>query len=242
VIAASGGNHGAAVAYAARILGHRAEIFVPEIANPAKLARLKAYGATLRVVGQDFAEALQACQARQAQTGARLLHAYDQAEIVAGQGTVAAELQDQAPQLDTVLVAVGGGGLIGGVASWYRDQARIIAVETAGTPALNAARAAGAPVPVNVSGVAADSLGARQIGQIAFGAATDFVDDSLLVSDEAVRAAQSWIWDQARQVLEPGGATALAALLSGAYRPAEGEHVGVILCGANTPPASITVS
>lgn len=237
VIAASGGNHGAAVAYAARALGHRAEIFVPEIAHPAKRQRLADYGADLHVVGRDFQEALDACLARQAETGARLLHAYDQPEILAGQGTVADELDDQAPDLDTLLVAVGGGGLIGGIACRYRGAVKLVAVETEGTSALNAARAAGKPVAVEVSGLAADSLGARRIGDLAFAAAREFVTESLLVCDDDVRVAQRWLWEGMRQIAEPGGAVALAALLSGAYRPAEGERVGVLVCGANTKPA-----
>lgn len=237
VIAASGGNHGAAVAYAARALGHRAEIFVPEIAHPAKRARLEAYGADLHVVGRDFQEALDACLARREETGARLLHAYDQPAILAGQGTVADELAEQAPDLDTLLVAVGGGGLIGGIACRYRGDVRLIAVETEGTAALHAARRADVPTAVTVSGLAADSLGARRIGDLAFAASRSFVADSLLIDDAAVRLAQRWLWDAVRQIVEPGGAVALGALLSGVYRPAAGERVGVLLCGANTKPA-----
>ncbi|MBP5855447.1 threonine/serine dehydratase [Marivibrio halodurans] len=237
VIAASGGNHGAAVAYAARALGHRAEIFVPEIAHPAKRARLEAYGAKLHVVGRDFQEALDACLTRREETGARLLHAYDQPAILAGQGTVADELAVQAPDLDTLLVAVGGGGLIGGIACRYRGDVRLIAVETEGTAALHASRRAGTPTEVAVSGLAADSLGARRIGDLAFAASRSFVADSLLIDDAAVRQAQGWLWETVRQIAEPGGAVALGALLSGAYRPADGERVGVLICGANTKPA-----
>ncbi len=160
VIAASGGNHGAAVAYAARALGHRAEIFVPEIADPSKVARLERYGAALHVTGEDFAAALTACETRRQETGARLLHAYDQADIVAGQGTVGRELAAQAPEIDTLLVAVGGGGLIGGIACWYRGDVRLVAVETEGTASLHTARREGRACDIQVSGVAADSLGA----------------------------------------------------------------------------------
>lgn len=239
VIAASGGNHGAAVAFAARALGIRAEIFVPEISHPAKQARLKGYGATVHVVGRDFAEALEACEARRAETGARLLHAYDQPEILAGQGTCALEWVEQAPDLDVLLIAVGGGGLIGGCAAALAGARKIVAVETEGTPALNRALSAGTPTPVEVSGLAADSLGARTVGALAFEAATRFGVESVLVPDEAVRAAQRWLWDGLRQAAEPGGATALAALLSGAYQPEPGERVGVLVCGANLDPASL---
>ncbi|MEQ8604119.1 MAG: threonine/serine dehydratase [Marivibrio sp.] len=239
VIAASGGNHGAAVAYAARSLGVRAEIFVPEISHPAKQARLRGYGAEVHVVGRDFAEALEACEARRAQTGARLLHAYDQPEILAGQGTCALEWVEQAPDLDTLLIAVGGGGLVGGCAAALAGAKRIVAVETQGTPALNRALAAGEPTTVEVSGLAADSLGARTVGALAFEAAARFGVESLLVGDEAVRDAQRWLWDRMRQAAEPGGATALAALLSGAYQPAPGERVGVLVCGANMDPTSL---
>lgn len=240
VIAASGGNHGAAVAYAANKLGHRAEIFVPEIIGAAKLARLKSYGATLHVGGRDFADALAACQTRQQETGALLLHAYDQVEILAGQGTVAVEFEEQAPNMDTVLVAVGGGGLIGGIASWYQGRTRVIAVESTGTPTLFTARENGEPAEVTVSGLAADALGARQVGDLGFAAAQAYVDQCLLVSDEQIVAAQQRMWDQFRLILEPGGATAVAALTSGVYKPAKGERVGVVLCGGNTDPSTVT--
>lgn len=239
VVAASGGNHGAAVAFAARALGHRAEIFVPEIADPAKLARLERYGAALNVVGMDFAEALAACEARRAETGARLLHAYDQPEIVTGQGTVARELADQAAEIDTLLVAVGGGGLIGGIAAWYRGTVKVVAVETEGTASLHTARERGAPADIAVSGIAADSLGARRVGRIAYAAASAHVADSVLVPDSEVVRARAWLWERLRQVVEPGGATALAALLAGAYVPAPGERVAVLVCGANCDPGGV---
>lgn len=242
VVAASGGNHGAAVAYAASQLGHRAEIFVPEIISPSKKALLEEYGAAVNVIGREFAEALEACQTRREETGAVLLHAFDQPEILAGQGTVGLEFEAQAPDLDTILVAVGGGGLIGGIASWYRGSARLIAVESEGTPSLHAALAATAPVDVEISGIAADSLGARQIGGLGFEAARNFVSDSVLVSDDQITAAQVTLWKKFRTIAEPGGATALAALLSGAYTPEKGERVGVLVCGGNTDPAKVAAA
>ncbi|MEQ8443355.1 MAG: threonine/serine dehydratase [Alphaproteobacteria bacterium] len=241
VVAASGGNHGAAVAYAASVLGHRAEIFVPEIISPAKLSLLRSLGAEVTVTGREFAEALAACETRMAESGARLIHAYDQPAVLAGQGTVGLEFEEQAPDLDTVLVAVGGGGLVGGMACWYRDRVRVIAVEAEGTSALHDALAATRPVDVAVSGLTADSLGARRIGDLGFAAAQAFVDGALLVTDDQVRAAQKILWQKLRLIAEPGGATALAALLSGIYRPEKGERVGVLVCGGNTDPARIAV-
>jgi len=240
VIAASGGNHGAAVAYAARALGYTAEIFVPEISNPVKIERLRAYGARVHVTGQSYAEALAASEERAAATGALVVHAYDQPEVIAGQGTAGRELERQAPGLDTVLVAVGGGGFIAGIAAWYAGRVRVVAVEPHACDALSAARRAGEPVDVSVSGVAADSLGARRIGRLAFDIARAYVHGAVLVDDDAIRQAQRVAWDAARLILEPGGATALAALLSGAYTPAAGERVGVLLCGGNTSPATVT--
>lgn len=239
VIAASGGNHGAAVAYAAKVLGHRAEIFVPTIVAPAKRTRLESYGADVRIVGNEFAEALEACLARQAETGAALFHAYDQPEILAGQGTVALEISEDAPQIDSLLVAVGGGGLVGGIASWYRGDTKVIAVEGQGTNALNAALSAGEPVDIPVSGSTADSLGARRIGALGFAAAKAFVDQSVLVSDTMIAKAQTLLWDRFRLIGEPGGAAALAAILDGAYTPQPDEHVGVLICGGNTDPKVI---
>jgi threonine dehydratase len=233
VIAASGGNHGAAVAFAARRLGHRAEIFVPEIAAPVKVERLRRYGARVTVVGASYADALAASAARAAETGALVVHAYDQPEVVAGQGTLARELARQAPDLDTLLVAVGGGGLIAGIAAWYGGRTRVVGVEPERAPTLAAALAAGRPVDVEVGGVAADSLGARRIGTIALDIARRGVERVILVPDDAILAAQRALWEEARLVVEPGGAAALAALASGRYRPAEGERIGVVLCGAN---------
>lgn len=237
-IAASGGNHGAAVAYAARSLGHRAEIFVPTISSPAKQALLRDLGADLTVVGADFAEALEACLVRRKETGALMLHAYDAPEILAGQGTVAKEFMEQTPDLDTLLVSVGGGGLIGGIGLWLRGKVKLVAVESEGTPTLHTARREGRPTEIKVSGVAADSLGARTIGNLCFEESNPFIAESLLVADDAIKAAQSLLWKRFRLISEAGGATALAALTSGAYKPDRGERVGVLLCGGNASPES----
>ena len=240
VIAASGGNHGAAVAYAAKTLRHTAEIFVPTIAAAQKLARLEQYGATTYQVGDNYAETLAACEARQQQTGAMGIHAYDAATTIAGQGTIAREFEQQTDGLDTMLVAVGGGGLISGVAGWFEDRAKVVAVETHGTATLANAVKAGKPFETEVLGLAADALGARVLGNYAFNMAAHHINDNLLVSDDDVRAAQRFLWRELRLVAEPAGATALAALLCGAYRPAPGERVGLIICGANTDPASVS--
>lgn len=239
VIAASGGNHGAAVAWAARALGHRAEIFVPEVASPVKVDRLRRYGASVTVTGAAYADAKAASDRRAVETGALVVHAYDQPEVVAGQGTAAREFDRQAPGLETVLIAVGGGGLVAGAAAWFRGRVRVVGVEPAGAPTLHAALAAGAPVDVEVGGLAADSLGARRVGDIAFALARRFVDRVVLVEDDAIRAAQRALWEAIRVVAEPGGAAALAALASGAYRPAAGERVGVLVCGGNTDPGTV---
>lgn len=239
VIAASGGNHGMAVAFASRALGLRAEIFVPEIASPVKIERLRALGAVVHVVGKEYAEALEAQTARQRETGALEVHAYDQDEVLAGQGTTGREFEHQVPDLDTVLVAVGGGGFIGGIAGWYEGRTRVVGVEPATSRALHAALEAGRPVPVEVKGIAADSLGARQAGARMFPIAQRGVERVVLVDDAAIRSAQRLLWQEARIVAEPGGACALSALLSGAYRPAAGERVGVLVCGANCDPASV---
>jgi threonine dehydratase len=233
VIAASGGNHGAAVAFAAQQLGHRAEIFVPTISPSNKVERLRHYGATVNVVGRDYAEALAASKDRAAQTGALQIHAYDDQRVLAGQGTLAMEWEEQAEGLDAVLIAVGGGGLIGGAASWYQERLRVIAVEPEGAPSLHHALEAGRIVEVEVGGVAADSLGARRVGELMFPIAQKFVSRALLVTDEQIVAAQQLLWNKLRIIAEPGGATALAALVSGVYRVQPGERVGVVLCGAN---------
>ncbi len=240
VVAASGGNHGAAVAHAAKCLGVPAAIFVPEITGAAKRRRIEAYGARLVVGGAAYDEARLASEAFAAETGALLVHAYDQAEVLAGQGTLALELDRQAPELTHVLVAVGGGGLLGGMAGWYAGSTtRLVAVEPEGCPTLHSALAAGRPVPAPVGGVAADSLGARQVGALMFPLAQAAVAASVLVTDEAIRAAQGWLWQECRVVAEPGGATALAALLSGAWVPPEGAQVGVVVCGGNCEPGSV---
>lgn len=239
LIAASGGNHGAAVAYVARRLGYPAEIFVPEISAPAKVQRIRDYGAKVTIVGQSYAEALEASRGRAEQTGALVVHAYDQPGTIAGQGTVALEWETQRPQLDTVLVAVGGGGLIGGIAAWYAGRVKVVGVEPELCPSLARALEAGHPVDVQVGGVAADSLGARRVGGFMFEVVQAFAIPGLLVSDEAIRESQRALWRELRIAAEPGGAAALAALLSGVYRPEPGARVGVLVCGANADPGTV---
>ena len=235
VVAASGGNHGAAVAYAAQRLDVPAAIFVPSIASLAKLERIRAYGASLVIAGDRYADALAASQAHVAATGALPVHAFDQPETLLGQGTVGLELEEDAPEVDTLLVAVGGGGLIGGVAAWYRNRIKMVAVEPDTAPTLHAALAAGRPVDAAAGGIAADSLAPRQIGAVMFPIAQAYVaPDVVLVQDDEIRAAQTALWSVLRLATEPGGAAAFAALLSGRYRPAPGERVAVLVCGANT--------
>lgn len=234
VAAASGGNHGAAVAYAAQQLGHRARIFVPEIASPAKLTRIAAYGAEIVQKGATYSEAAALCEAHVAETGAVGVHAYDAEPTLAGQGTLARELEDQAPGLDTLLVAVGGGGLIGGIAAWYQSGVRVIGVEPETCNTLHAAMAAHEPVAVPPSGLAADSLGASRVGRLMFDIARRHISHVALISDDDIRAAQRDLWRRLQLVTEPGGAAAFAALLSGAYRPERDERVGIVICGANT--------
>ncbi len=239
VIAASGGNHGVAVAYAAKQLGYRAEIFVPEVCPPVKVQRLRDYGAQVYLVGASYAESLLASQARAADTGALVVHAYDQPEVVVGQGTLGYEFARQAPDLDTVLVAVGGGGLIAGIAAWFEGNVRVIGVEPASAASMAAALNAGEPVDFNVGGIAADSLGARRVGTLAYALVKQYVERVVVVQDESIRAAQRALWNDLRIVAEPGGATAAAALISGAYRPGLGERVGVVICGGNTDPGQV---
>lgn len=234
VIAASGGNHGAAVAYAAQQLGRRAEIFVPSISSPAKIEKIKAYGAKVFVTGATYADAYTASQERLAATGDLYIHAYDQTGTLIGQGTVGVELRQQRPVIDTLLISVGGGGLIGGIAAFYRGSTRIVGAEPEGAPTLHHALEAGEPVDVDVSGIAADSLGARRLGALAYPILKQFGVEALLVTDAEIVAAQQALWDVLRVVVEPGGAAAFAALLSGRYQPAAGERVAVLLCGANT--------
>jgi len=234
VVAASGGNHGIAVGYAASRLGHRAEIYVPGNAPTAKVDKIAATGATVHQVGTEYADALAAARAHRDRTGALDVHAYDAPTTIAGQGTVALEWSEQA-QLDTVLVAIGGGGLIAGMAAWYASRVRVIGVEPIGIPTLHAALEAGAPVDVDVRSFAADSLGARRIGTHVFPIAQAHVDRVVLVPDDGIRAAQDRLRKETGLVVEAGGATALAALICGAYTPAPGERVGVLVCGGNAP-------
>jgi threonine dehydratase len=238
IVAASGGNHGAAAAYAARALGHKAEIFVPTIASPAKVARLKSYGAIVHQIGAVYAEARAASEKRAAETGALTVPAYEDPVVFAGAGSVALEFAEQA-RFDTLLVAVGGGGLIAGCAAAIGAATKIVAVETEGTPTLHEARRAGHPVDVKISGIAADALGASRIGVPNFEITQKLVRESVLVSDEAVRMAQRALWEELSVIAEPAGATGLAALMAGAYQPAPGERVATLVCGANTEPGSV---
>jgi threonine dehydratase len=234
VVAASGGNHGAAVAYAAMKLGHKAAIFVPSVSARAKLDRIRSYGAELVIAGDRYDDARAASEVRAAETGALEVHAYDQPATLAGQGTLGRELEADLPDIDTVLVAVGGGGLIGGIAAWYAGRAKIVGVEPETAPTLYMALAAGQPVDAPAGGIAADSLAPRQVGRLMFPIAQRYVDHVALVEDAAIAKAQRVIWDKLRLVTEPGAAAAFAALLSGRYRPQPSERVAIILCGANT--------
>lgn len=233
VVAASGGNHGAAVAWAAQQRGVPARIYVPTISSPAKLARIRGYGAELVVGGDRYADAWVDCQKWAATSDALVVHAFDAPETLLGAGSAGLELSEQA-ELDTVLVSVGGGGLIGGTAVAYAGSVRIVAVEPTGAPTLTAALAAGGPADAQADSIAADSLAPRQVGRLMFPLAQAYVDQVLLVTDEEIRGAQLALWEAARVVAEPGGATAFAALHSGRYRPAAGERVGVLVSGANT--------
>jgi threonine dehydratase len=236
VVAASGGNHGAAVAFAAMRLRVPAQIFVPTIASAAKIQLIKDCGANVVVEGDRYADALAASERWAERSGAMQLHAYDQPETLLGQGTVGAELEEQAPGLDTLIVAVGGGGLLGGIAAWYAggEMIKLIAVEPTGAPTLTTALAAGRPVDAEAGGIAADSLAPRRVGKLMFPFAQRHVETVVLVSDDAIRRAQQELWRVLRIVTEPGGAAAFAALLSHQYQPRPGERVGVILCGGNT--------
>ena len=234
VVAASGGNHGAAVAYSAMKLGIPAKIFVPTVASTEKIERIRGYGAELVVTGQRYAEALAASELWAAESGALKVHAYDQRETLLGQGSVGIEFEQQYPDLDSLLVAVGGGGLIGGVASWYSNRLKIVAVEPEAAPTLHNALQAGHPVDSPAGGIAADSLAPKQVGALMFPIAQKFVSGVTLVTDEAIQQAQMALWKVLRIVAEPGGAAAFAALLSGSYKPKPGERVGVLVCGGNT--------
>jgi threonine dehydratase len=241
---ASGGNHGAAVAFAAQKLGIRARVFVPEIATPAKIAKIKAYGAEAIVGGASYAEAQQRCDRYVAESGALPIHPYDAVETVAGQGTLALEWEEDLERLalrklDTVLVAVGGGGLIAGVAAWFAGRVKVVGVEPVASRALHAALEANAPIDVEVRSIAADSLGARRVGELNFKIARRFVSDVVLVADSSIAEAQRQLWADLSVVAEPGGAAAFAVLASGAYRPERDERVGVLVCGSNADLAAL---
>jgi threonine dehydratase len=234
VVAASGGNHGVAVAYAARCLGVPAKIFVPTVSSPAKIRRIREYGADLVVAGERYADALAASESWVARTGALPVHAFDQVETLLGQGTIGMELAAQVPALDTVLVAVGGGGLIGGLAAWYAGTVKLVGVEPQGAPTLTEALRAGRPVDAETGSIAADSLAPRRVGALMFPIAQAHVHEVVLVSDAAIQRAQDALWESLRLVAEPGAAAPLAALLDGGYAPATGERVAVVISGGNT--------
>jgi threonine dehydratase len=234
VVAASGGNHGVAVAYAAMRLGKRATIFVPSVASKAKMERIREYGANLVVTGDRYSDALAASEKWTAESGAMPVHAYDQEETLLGQGTVGFEFEAQAPQLDTLLVAVGGGGLIGGIAAWFGGRVQLIGVEPEAAPTLARALEAGRPVDAEAGGIAADSLAPKRVGELMFPIAQKYVSRVALVSDAAIEQAQKTLWSVLRIASEPGGAAAFAALLSRQYQPKRAERVGVLLCGGNT--------
>jgi threonine dehydratase len=234
VVAASGGNHGAAVAFAAMKLGKPARIFVPTVCSPEKIERIRGYGAELVITGERYADALAASEAWAAESGALGIHAYDQIETLRGQGTVGLELEEQSPNLDTLLVSIGGGGLIGGIAAWYSGRVRIIGVEPEAAPTLTYALRAGRPVDSPAGGIAADSLAPKRVGELMFPIAQARVQRVLLVSDHAIQQAQAALWNVLRVVTESGGAAAFAAVLSRQYVPKPGERVGILLCGGNT--------
>ena len=240
VIAASGGNAGIATATAARSLGVPAEIFVPTVISPAKRKRLEGLGARVVVTGAAYADALAACQQRQRESGALMTHAYDQSEVLAGAGTLAREIEQEAGVLDALLVSVGGGGLVGGIAAWFAGRTRIVALEPERAPTLHAALAAGVPVDVEVSGIAADALGARRIGSLAWDVAQRHPIKSLLLSDETILDAQRWLWQSFKLAVEPAAALPLAALRGGAWQPREGQRICLVLCGANVDPATLS--
>lgn len=239
VTAASGGNFGIAVAYGCRELGYKATIFVPETSPAEKIDRIREHGADTRVIPGYYHHALAECEEFAETTGAFMAHAYDQPEVVAGQGTAALEIAEQLEDPDTILVAVGGGGLIAGIASWCRDDMAVVSTEPKRCASFNAARASGGPVKVEVGGVAASSLGAESIGEHAW-YASKWVDDSVLMDDDEIVEAQRWLWENVKLAVEPSAATTMAALMSGAYKPAPGEHVVAMISGANFDPGSVT--
>jgi threonine dehydratase len=234
VVAASGGNHGAAVAYAAMTLNVPAKIFVPSVSSAAKITRIRQYGADLVIEGDRYADALAASEAWAQQSGAMPVHAFDQHETMLGQGTLGIELEEQAPDIDTLLVAVGGGGLIAGLAAWYSGRIKVVGVEPFAAPTLTRALKAGHPVDTEAGGLAADSLAPRRIGAQVFPIAKARAHGTVLVADEAIRRAQEVLWQSLRIVAEPGGAAAFAGVISGAYRPQTGERVAVVISGGNT--------
>jgi len=240
VVAASGGNHGVAVAYAAQRLGKPARIFVPSVASPAKIARIRECGAELSVSGERYADALAASERWAASTGALEVHAFDHPETLLGQGTLGLELEEQVASLDTLLVAVGGGGLLGGIAAWYEGRVRLIGVEPEAAPTLTRALAAGHPVEAEAGGIAADSLAPKKVGELMFPLAQRYAERVLLVGDEEIRAAQGRLWDTLRVVTEPGAAAPFAALLSRRYQPRAGERVGIVVSGGNTTAVNFT--
>lgn len=234
VVAASGGNHGAAVAYAAMRLGAPATIFAPSVTSAAKAARIRRYGAALVIAGERYADALAASEIFANEKGALAIHAYDQPETLIGQGTLGLEIEADGPPIDTLLVAVGGGGLIGGIAAWFAGRIKIVAVEPEAAPTLYRAFEAGRPVDAEAGGIAADSLAPKRVGELMFPIAKAFVDRSVLVSDDDIKAAQRALWETVQIAAEPGGAAAFGALLSGKYWPAPNERVAVLVCGGNT--------
>lgn len=242
VVAASGGNHGAAVAYAASRRGVPARIFVPAVSAPAKIDRIRGLGADLVVTGERYADALAAARAWAESSGAMSVHAFDQRETLLGQSTLALELAGQVEgpgELDTVLVPVGGGGLIGGIAAWFAGSVRVVGVEPDGAPTLTRARAEGRPADAPAEGVAADALAPRRVGELVFPITQAYVEDVVLVDDASILAAQRALWHAARIAAEPAASVGIAALLTGAYKPAPGEHVGVVISGANMAPSQL---
>lgn len=237
VAAASGGNHGAAVAFAARHFGVGARIFVPANAPKAKVDRIASYGAVIDRSGSTYQDAQDACDEFCATSNALRLHPYDQVPVILGQGTLGREIEQQCPELDTLLVATGGGGLIGGIAAWYQNKTNVVSVEPEGCATLQSALLAGKPGRISPHSIAQDSLGSSLVGEIMFPIARQFIKQAVLVSDPSIRAAMKWLWSELQIVVEPGGATALAAILSGAYQPAKDENVGILLCGANIEPS-----
>ena len=240
LVTASGGNHGAAVAYVSQALGIAAEVFVPSMSPPIKHANVARFGATVRVIDGYYDEAQVAADVRQAESGALMVHPFDHADTVAGQGTMARELEDQIGGFDTIVVATGGGGFVAGQAAWLRDRVRVVSVEPELSQSLRAALQAGRPVDVGVSGLGSDSMGAKRIGAAPWVMIRQFVDEAVVVSEDDLRATQRELWQLFRLVAEPGGAAALAAIRSGAYRPSPEERVVVVVCGSNCDPADVS--